>query len=70
MNTHSSYFSNKQDAIKVYARQVLVADETYDLLPKWLSFIRGVVDSDDLPLKVDRESLSQTHVGRCCKVEV
>lgn len=58
------YFSAKQHAIKLYARRVLVADAFYEVLPKWLNFIKGVVDSDDLPLKVDRESLSQDRVMR------
>ena len=60
----NSYFSSKQTALKLYARRVLVADSFHDLIPRWLSFIKGVVDSDDLPLKVDRESLSQSRVLR------
>lgn len=66
----SSYFSAKQDAIKMYSRRILVAEEVYELLPKWLNFIKGVVDSDDLPLKVDRESLSQTRMMRVISKKV
>lgn len=63
-STWQSFFNTKQKAIKIYSRRVLVADETYDLVPQWLSFLKGVIDSDDLPLKVDRESFAQTKVSR------
>lgn len=66
----SAYFAAKQESIKLYARRVLVADSVYELLPKWLNFIKGVVDSDDLPLKVDRESFSQSRVIRVISKKV
>jgi len=67
-------YDTEEAGLKLYVRNVLISDKFNELLPRWMNFIKGVVDSDDLKLNVNRETLQGnkiiTSIGKKCQKKV
>ncbi|HWZ46509.1 MAG TPA: molecular chaperone HtpG [Candidatus Saccharimonadales bacterium] len=65
---HDLFYHGSEAGLRLYAKRVMVMEKCEDLLPRYLRFIKGVVDSSDLPLNISRQRLQQDrHIGQIKK---
>ena len=64
------FLEKKTEGLRLFVRRVFILDDADELLPQWLRFVRGVVDSDDLPLNVSREFLQKDRTSAAIRKQV
>ncbi len=64
------YDPNKRRGVRLYVKRVFIMDDCEELVPQWLRFLRGLIDSDDLPLNVSRELLQDSTVLRSIRKQI